>query len=152
MEKESLAYYQGTLLKIIANYWTEADLFVIYDTETSAYKKTFDKAKEELEEEQYPASKKPLFLMLTDTLSHTGRLAMAAADLGYRGIVFYSEEESNHFLLTYFGDGPMETVRLSLSDLALPETDRSRVILAAALLHTLRKPGLSLLAAVDSVR
>ena len=152
MEKESLVAYKWQLYQITSPHIKEADFFFIYDTAGSAYKKAFKKVLKQQEEDP-PISKRTPLLILTDELSHTGRWAMAADGFGFQGIVLYAEEEeSDRFLLTYFGDGPMETVSLSLSALALPDTDRSRQILVAALRAVARTPGTSLLEAVDLIR
>ena len=151
MEKESLVAYKWQLYQITSPHIKEADFFFIYDTAGSAYKKAFKKVLKQQEEDP-PISKRTPLLILTDELSHTGRWAMAADGFGFQGIVLYTEEESDRFLLTYFGDGPIETVPLSLSALALPDTDHSRQILVAALRAVARTPGTPLLEAVDLIR
>ncbi len=156
MEKETLASYQAQLLEITAPRLSDEIIFVMSDTKPSwLYGNAFRHAQEEIEgqKEKRPSlSEKPPLLILTDTLARTGRWAMAADGLGFRGIVFYAEGESEDFLLTYFGNDRFATVPQTLSALALPNSERSRALLAAALIKQALAPEISLLEAIDSER
>ncbi len=156
MEKETLASYQAQLLEITAPRLAEEIIFVMSDTKPSwIYGNAFRHAQEEIEgqKEKRPSlSEKPPLLILTDTLSRTGRWAMAADSLGFRGIVFYAEGESEDFLLTYFGNDHFTTIPQTLSALALPNSERSRAMLASALTKQALAPEISLLEAIDLER
>ncbi len=156
MEKETLASYQAQLLEITAPRLEEEIIFVISDTKPSwMYRNAFFHAQEESEgqKEKRPSlSEKPPLIILTDTLARSGRWAMAADGLGFRGIVFYAEGESEDFLLTYFGNDHFATVPQTLSALALPNSERSRALLAAALTKQALAPETPLLQAVDNER
>ncbi len=154
-EKETLAAYKRKLSAALPQTAQGGSLSLLWDmTSPSPFASTLETAKQQLDETNIIApTASPSLLLLTDRIERTGRWALAANALGYRGIVLCENKDDEKFFLTFFGNDHFETTVTRLPDLALPaQSPKGYALFARGLLLFLLRPHPSLLSAVDEAR
>ncbi len=154
-EKETLAAYEKKLSDALSQAAQGGSLSLLGDMASSSpLASALETAKGQLEATSVTASTaSPSLLLLTDRIERTGRWALAADALGYRGLVLCEDKADEKFFLTFFGNNHFETTTIHLPDLALPaQGSKGYALFALGLLLFLLRSHPSLLSAVDEAR